>query len=75
MAQCDDLLWSLTHKCPKMAKENENLVISGEAGLVADVESESCEIAKSNDAEDAFVCVSQGEHEFCFGSLRGERRG
>ena len=36
---------------------------------MADAESEPCEFAKSNDAEDAFV--SQGEHEFCFGGSVG----
>ena len=45
------------HKCPKMAKEDANLAISDQAGLVADA--------------DAFVSVSQGEHEFRFGCSGG----
>ena len=50
-----------------MAKEDANLAVSDQAGLVADAESESYKLVKSNDAEDAFVAVSQGEHEFRFG--------
>ena len=45
------------HKCPKMKKEDANLVISDQAGLVADA--------------DAFVSVFQGEHEFGFGCSGG----
>ena len=47
-----------------MANEGENLAIYNRADLVPDVQSESCEFAKSNDANDAFVSVSQGEYEF-----------
>ena len=36
-----------------------------------DAESELCEFTKSNDAGDAFVSVSQGEHEFRFGCSGG----
>ena len=64
----------LQHKCPKMAEEDANLAISGQEGLVADADSESCELAKSNDAEDAFVSVSYGEHGFGFGCLGGTVR-
>ena len=48
------------HKCPKMKNEDANLAISDQAGLVADA--------------DAFVSVSQEEHEFRL-VVRGERRG
>ena len=54
-----------------MAKEDANLAISDQAGLVADEENESCELAKSNDIEDAFVSVSQGEHGFRFDCSEG----
>ena len=50
------------HKCPKMKQENVNLVISDQAGLVADA--------------DAFVSVSQGERRvsfWLFGRNRGVR--
>ena len=40
-------------KCPKMKKENADLAISDQVGLVADA--------------DAFVSISQGEREFRFG--------
>ena len=56
-----------------MAKEDVNPAISGQAGLVADAESESCELAKSNDVEHPFASVSQGEH-FSFGCSRGTVR-
>ena len=62
------------HKCPKMTKEDANLAISGQAGLVGDAESKSFEVAKSNNAEDAFVSVSQGEREFRFGCSGGTVR-
>ena len=48
------------HKCPKMKKEDANLAISDQAGLVADA--------------DAFVSVSQGERDFrsgCSGRTEG----
>ena len=45
------------HKCHKMKKEDANLAISDQAGLVADT--------------DAFVSVSQGEREFRFGCSGG----
>ena len=48
------------HKCPKMKNEDANLAISDQAGLVA--------------YADAFVSVSQEEHEFSL-VVRGERRG
>ena len=48
------------HKCPKMKKEDANLAISDQAGLVANA--------------DAFVSISQGEREFRFG-WSGEWRG
>ena len=53
------------HKCPNMAKEDAN--------LIADPESESRDLAKSNDAEDA--SVPQGEHMSLVLVVRGERRG
>ena len=41
-----------------------NLTISDQGGLVVDAKSESGEFAKSNDAESAFVSVSQGGYGF-----------
>ena len=48
------------NKCPKMKKEDANLAISDQVGLVADA--------------DAFVSISQGEREFCFGCSGGTER-
>ena len=45
------------NKCPKMKNEDANLAISDQASLVADA--------------DAFVSVSQEEHEFRFGRSGG----
>ena len=45
------------NKCPKMKKEDANLAISDQVGLVADA--------------DAFVSISQGEREFPFGCSGG----
>ena len=48
------------NKCPKMKKEDANLAISDQMGLVADA--------------DAFVSISQGEREFRF-DCSGETEG
>ena len=45
------------NKCSKMKKEDANLAISDQVGLVADA--------------DAFVSIFQGEHEFRFGCSGG----
>ena len=50
-----------THICPTMKKEDANLAILDQAGLVA--------------GADAFVSVSQGGREFRFGCSGGTRRG
>ena len=54
-----------------VTKEDENLVISDQTGLVVDAEIELCEFAKSDDGKDAFISVSRGEHVFCFGGSGG----
>ena len=46
-------------------------MISDQACLVKNAESESCEFAKPSDGEDAFVSVSQREHETYFSGSRG----
>ena len=56
-----------------VAKEDENLVVSDQTGLVVDdAEIELCEFAKSDDCKDAFFSVvSRGEHVFCFSGSGG----
>ena len=56
---------------PKAAKEDANLAISDQVGLVVHAKSESYEFAKSNDAEDAFVSVSQEKYVFRFDGSGG----